>query len=410
MRQAHILLRQALLLLPVLAVLGCKEENTYAPPPPPRVTVATPAVAPVTEYLEATGTTVAVSAIDLVARVPGFLQAIEYQDGAAVRVGTRLFLIEQDQYQANLQQAEAQVQQQQAAVARAEAELARQQRLIRQNATAQAEVERWQSQRDQSLAALEEARAAVALARINLGYTEVKAPFDGIAGAHQVDVGALVGVGSPTKLASLVQLDPIHVTFSVNERDVLRVREDLAARGIRRPDAVPGDGPAIEIGLANESGFPHAGHVDYIAPQLDPTTGTLTVRGRFANPDRQLLPGLFVRVRVPVRTRPDALLVPEIALGSDQLGRYLLLAKPDGTIEQRPVRIGRQVGTLRVIESGIAATDQVVIGGLQRAIPGARVTVERGTIPPPPADPNAPAPSAAPAAPAPAAAPAPPAR
>lgn len=381
-----------LLLLPLLLITACKKENAFVPPPPPRVTVATPAVAPVTEYLEVTGTAVAVNAIDLVARVPGFLQAVEYQDGAAVRAGTRLFLIEQQQYQANLQQAEAQVQQQQAALTRAESELARQQRLIGQNATAQAEVERWQSQRDQAHAALQQAEAARVQARINLGYTEVKAPFDGVAGAHQVDVGALVGVASPTRLATLVQLDPIHVTFSVNERDVLRVRQELAARGIHRPEVLAGDGPAVEVGLANEAGFPHAGHIDYIAPQLDATTGTLAVRGRFANADRRLLPGLFVRVRVPVQTRAQALLVPEAALGSDQLGRYLLLAKPGGTIEQRPVRIGQQVGTLRVVESGIAATDQVVIGGLQRAIPGARVAVEQGSITPPAADPNAPAP------------------
>lgn len=384
-------LRSAFLLPSLLLILGCKEENAFVPPPPPRVTVATPAAAPVTEYLEATGTTVAVNAIQLVARVPGFLQAIEYQDGAAVRAGTRLFLIEQDQYRANLQQAEAQVAQQQAALARAEAELARQQRLMRQNATAQADVERWQSERDQARAGLQQAEGVRAQARINLGYTEVKAPFDGVAGAHQVDVGALVGIASPTQLATLVQLDPIHVTFSVNERDVLRVREELAARGIHRPDAVPQNGPAMEVGLSDETDFPHAGHIDYIAPQLDATTGTLAVRGRFANADRQLLPGLFVHVRVPIRVRPDALLVPEAALGSDQLGRYLLLVGADGIVEQRPVRTGQQVGTLRLIESGLAATDEVVIGNLQRAIPGARVTVERGAIQPPAPDRNPPA-------------------
>jgi RND family efflux transporter MFP subunit len=208
----------------------------------------------------------------------------------------------------------------------------------------------------------------------------VQAPFAGVAGAHLADVGALVGATSPTKLATLVQLDPIHVSFSVNERDVLRVRAELAARGIRRPDQPRADGPPLEIALANESAFLHRGYLDYVAPQLDATTGTPEVRGVFANPDRALLPGLFVRVRVPVSTRQDALMVSETALGADQLGRYLLLVKPDGTVEQRPVQAGQQVGPLRVILQGIAATDRVVIGNLQRAIPGAKVEVEQGSL------------------------------
>lgn len=377
------------LLLAAASLAGCKRQNAYVPPPPATVTVATPAVAPVTEYLEATGTTVAVNEIQLVARVTGFLRSIDYADGAAVRAGQRLFLIEPDQYRAKVEQTQAQVQQQQALLERAESELDRQQRMLRQNATSDADVERWQSQRDQARATLAEAQANLELARINLAYTEVQAPFDGVAGAHMVDVGALVGAATPTTLATLVQLDPIHVTFTVNERDVLRVREELAARGIHRPAAMTGHGPRLEIALANENEFRHAGNIDYIAPQLDAQTGTLQVRGLFANPGHALLPGLFVRVRIPVQTRPDTLLVPETALGSDQLGRYVLVVNASGAVEQRPVRIGQQVGTLRVIDHGLAATDQVVIGGLQHAIPGARVTLQRGTIPPPPAPPQA---------------------
>ncbi|WPB84527.1 efflux RND transporter periplasmic adaptor subunit [Sediminicoccus rosea] len=404
--------RHASLLLITGALLGCKEDNTFVPPPPPQVTAATPAVAPATEYLEATGSTVAVSVIDLVARVPGFLRSIDYADGAVVRSGQRLFQIEPDQYRAKVQQAEAQVQQNQALLDRANSELARQQRLIGQNATAQADLERWQSQRDQAQATLGEAQANLALARINLGYTDVTAPFDGVAGAHMVDVGALVGASTPTRLATLVQLSPIHVNFSVNERDLLRIRRELDGRGIRRPDQLGDNAPPVQIALAGDSQFRIGGRLDYIAPQLDPATGTLQLRGLFANADQTLLPGLFVRVRVPIRTRPDALMVPEAALGSNQLGSYLMVVGANSTIEQRPVMLGQRIGTLRVIEEGLKPEDQVVISGLQRAIPGARVTVQRGTIAPPPAEPvtgtvanpvpaapsaPAPAPAAAPA-------------
>lgn len=384
--------RLAILLLAAASLAGCKRQNAYVPPPPPTVTAAAPAVAPVTEYLEATGSTTAVNQINLVARVAGFLRSIDYVDGATVRSGQRLFLIEPDQYRAKVAQSQAQVEQQQAALTRAQSELDRQQAMARQNATATADVERWQSQRDQARAGLAEAQANLQLAQINLGYTEVQAPFDGVAGAHLVDIGALVGATSPTTLATLVQLDPIYANFTLNERDVLRVREAMTAQGIRRLDVSPTQGPPLEVALAGEDQFRHAGHVDYVAPQLDASTGTLQVRGIFANADRALLPGLFVRVRIPVRTRPDMLLVPETALGADQLGPYLLLVNAQGSIEQRPVRIGQQVGELRVIEHGLAATDQVVIGGLQRAVAGTRVTVQRGTIaPPPPAAPVQPA-------------------
>jgi RND family efflux transporter MFP subunit len=395
--------RHASLLLITGALLGCKEENSFVPPPPPQVTAAAPVVAPATEYLEATGSTVAVSVIDLVARVPGFLRSIDYADGAVVRRGQRLFQIEPDQYTAKVQQSEAQVQQNQALLDRANAELARQQRLISQNATAQADLERWQSQRDQAQATLAEAQANLALARINLGYTNVTAPFDGVAGAHMVDVGAMVGASAPTKLATLVQLSPIHVNFSINERDLLRVRRELDGRGIRRPDQIGDNGPPVQIALAGDSRFNIGGRLDYIAPQLDPATGTLQLRGLFANADQTLLPGLFVRVRVPIRTQPDALMVPEAALGTNQLGAYLLVVGANSTIEQRPVSIAQRIGTLRVITEGLKPEDQVVIAGLQRAIPGTRVTVQRGTIEPPPPDSVSAATIANPAAAAPAA-------
>jgi RND family efflux transporter MFP subunit len=198
----------------------------------------------------------------------------------------------------------------------------------------------------------------------------VVAPFDGIVSAHLVSVGELVGVASPTALATIVALDPIYVNFNVNEQDVLRIRADALRRGLTSDDLkqVP-----IEVGLQTESGYPHKGKLDYAAPTINESTGTLAVRGVLPNADRVLLPGYYVRVRVPLAQQKDALLVPDVALGSDQSGRYLLVVNNDDVVEQRKVQTGPLEGELRVIESGLKGDDRVVIAGLLRAIPGQKV-------------------------------------
>ena len=196
------------------------------------------------------------------------------------------------------------------------------------------------------------------------------APFDGIVSAHLVSVGELVGAASPTQLATIVQLDPIYVNFNVNEQDVLRIREEARRRGLTATDLkqLP-----IEVGLQTDSGYPHKGKLDYASPTINPSTGTLAVRGVLSNPDRVLLPGYFVRVRVPFDQQQSALLVPDVALGSDQAGRYVLVVNGENIVEQRKVRIGPIEGDLRVVESGLKPDDSVVIAGLLRAIPGQKV-------------------------------------
>jgi RND family efflux transporter MFP subunit len=362
---------------PVLAVLtavslgACKKENTYVPPPPPSVGVAAPVRQAVTDYLTVTGNTQAYNAVDLNARVEGFLEAIKVQDGAVVKKGQLLFVIEQPPYQAKVAQAKADVEQQQAEVIRAQAEYDRQVRLAKQNATSAADVERWQAQRDSAQAAVDQAKANLQLAQINLGYTQVTAPFDGRMSAHLVDVGALVGAGAPTKLASLVQLQPIYVYFNVNELEVLRIKQALVEEGRTTVDLarnIP-----VEAGLQSETGYPHKGRLDYIAPGIDPSTGTLLVRGIFTNGDQSFLPGMFVRVRVPLREHDNALLVDDRAIGRDQGGPYLLLVDADDKVVQRPVQIGTLVGGLRVILKGMGSDDRVIVDGLQRAVPGAKV-------------------------------------
>ncbi|MDR3662908.1 MAG: efflux RND transporter periplasmic adaptor subunit [Mycobacterium sp.] len=222
------------------------------------------------------------------------------------------------------------------------------------------------------------------MAAVNYGYTNVVAPFDGIVSAHLVSVGELVGAASPTQLATIVELDPIYVNFNVNEQDVLRIRAEARRRGIATSDLQQFP---IEVGLQTEDGYPHQGKLDYAAPTVNQSTGTLAVRGQLPNAGRVLLPGYFVRVRVPLEDVPNALLVPDVALGSDQGGRYVLVVNKDNVVEQRKVAVGAVDGELRVIESGLAPEDRVVVAGLLRAIPGQKVDPNLRTIEqsPPPA-------------------------
>jgi RND family efflux transporter MFP subunit len=226
------------------------------------------------------------------------------------------------------------------------------------------------SNRDNAQANLQQAQVNTRIAEVNYGYTKVVAPFDGIVSAHQVSIGELVGAASPTQLATIVALDPIYVTFNVNEQDVLRIRAEARRRGLTADDLkqVP-----IEVGLQTEPGYPHVGKLDYAAPTINQSTGTLAVRGVLPNADRVLLPGYYVRVRVPLAQQEGALLVPDVALGSDQSGRYVLVVNGDNVVEQRKVQAGPVEGDLRVIESGSKAADRVVIAGLLRAIPGQKV-------------------------------------
>jgi len=368
--------------LAALALAGC-EQNTYVPPPPPKVEVATPVQRPITRYLEATGNTAAIKSVDLVARVQGFLDSINYKDGSFVKEGTTLFTIEPQTYKLKLDQAQAAQAGAEASLKQAEADFKRQSDLVARQAVSQATLDTSTSTRDNAQANLQQAQANTKIAEVNYGYTKVTAPFDGIVTAHLVSVGELVGATSPTQLASIVALDPIYVNFNVNEQDVLKVRAEARRRGMSPADLTR---LPIQIGLQTEQGYPHQGNLDYAAPTVNQSTGTLAVRGVIPNPDRVLLPGFFVRVRVPIEQEQNALLVPDTALGTDQSGRYVLVVTKDNTIEQRKVQTGPLEGTLRVIEDGLKADDRVVIAGLLRAIPGQKVEPQMQKIDEPKAD------------------------
>ncbi len=245
--------------------------------------------------------------------------------------------------------------------------------MVKQDAATQTEVDHWNFERASAEAQLLSAKAQVAIDQVNLGYTEITAPFDGIVGKHLIDPGNVVGGGGQqAALAEITQLDPIYVVANLSEQQVLQIRRNLDQHRLTLADLhkVP-----VDVGLSNQSGFPYRGTVQYVAPVLDPQTGTLLVRGILANPDRALLPGFFVRMRLPMGpVDRNALLVPDRALQTDQGGRYLLVLSDKDVVEQRYVQLGELVGALRVVTSGLKPEDRVVVGELWRATPGTKVT------------------------------------
>jgi multidrug efflux system membrane fusion protein len=355
---------------PALALLltACGDRNTYQPPPPAEVTVAKPEQRKVTLYMEVTGSTAAYNRVDLVARVQGFLEKVGYKDGADVKKGDLLFQIDKKDFEIQLQIAEATQAQQEALLLQADADLKRKQDLVKTAAVSIAQVDESRAKRDSTLGALEQAKGQVAQARRNLDYTTIVAPFDGTVSARYVDPGAMVGAGEPTKLATIVQQKPIYVKFNIDEQQVLTVREQMRIAGVKLADLGP---IPVGIGLQTEQGYPHTGTLDYVAPEIASSTGTLAGRAIFDNKDNVLTPGLFVRVRIPKQQNVVSLLVPDVALGTSQEGRYVLVVNDKNVVEQRQVQIGELVdGGLRIINSGLEPKERVVVGGVMRALPG----------------------------------------
>jgi RND family efflux transporter MFP subunit len=361
------------LMVPILfLILACEQKPIQAPPRPPAVTVAQPVQRPVTDYLELTGNTQAVMTVQLIARVAGYLEKVFFQDGQMVKKGQPLFLIQQDTYQDALQQAEGQILLQKAQLDYAEKQVVRFSNLFEKKATPQENVDNWKYQRDSAQANLKVAEAARDLARLNLSYTEVTAPFDGRIDRRLQDPGNLVGSAGNTVLAQMNQIDPIYVYFNIADADLARLMSEA--------HWIPGEARTkpwpVYAGLLNEKEYPHEGRLDFVSISLTPTTGTLLLRGIFSNPDGKILPGLYARVRVPVKEGP-AMLLPQDAIGYDQRGPYVLVVNEENVVQRASVRTGTLVNHLRVVEQGLTEKDWVVIKGVQKATPGRRVTPEK---------------------------------
>jgi RND family efflux transporter MFP subunit len=359
--------RRAALAIVVLA--GCR-GNQYAPPPPPEVTVAQPVQREVTTYNEFPGQTVAVESVELRARVQGYLQSMHFTPGGLVKQNDLLFVIEPTLYQTRVDQADADVKAAEASARAAEEQLAITRAIFERNAGSRVDLVAKMQTRDQAVAALARARATLEAARLDLAYTHIYAPVAGRIDRNYVDVGNLVGAGEATVLATLVQQDPIYAYFQASERAVLEYR---AAR--RRGETVAGEGERNKAYMAvvTEQGYPHEGEVDFVSNRVDPSTGTLEIRAIFPNPDGTIVPGLFVRVRLPFQRGP-ALLVPDEAVQRDQGGRYVLVIDERNVAQRRRVELGSLADDgLRVALSGLTPTDRVVVNGIQRARPGSTV-------------------------------------
>ena len=350
--------RIALAVIPFAAAApGCGRKAPAAAAVLPEVTVEAPRPDQVTEYLQLTGTVAASKTVNLVARVPGYLESVNFKDGAVVPKDELLFVIEQPPY-------EAQVELNKAALTRAQLELDRQQAMMKENATAETTVENWVSQRDQAKAQLE-------LAQINLQYTEVRAPFEGRLGARQVDPGNLVGSSGPTVLATIEQLHPIYVNFNLNERDALHLRQEMRRLKIELGSNI-GKAP-VEVGLQNEQGYPHVGVLDFADNALSTSTGTIALRGLFQNEDTTLFPGLFARVRIPLGDPRPMLVIPPAAIGNDQQGDFVYVVNPSNVVERRAIVTGPLTESGLAVRNGLGPGDRVIVNGLLNARVGEKV-------------------------------------
>ncbi|MFG1479092.1 efflux RND transporter periplasmic adaptor subunit [Xanthobacter sp. V4C-4] len=364
-----------------LLLSACNDDNSYVAPPPVKVTVAQPMVATVPLYVEFTGNTAASATVDLDARVQGYLTAINYVDGEAVKKGRVLFEIEKTQYQAQVEQQQARLESAQATAANALRGNDRQAALGERQVASQSKVEDAQTALATANADVSSAEAALKLAEASLAYTTVTAPFDGVVTRHLVDVGALVGSSGPTKLARILQVSPLLVYFNITEQQQIELRDSLAKAG-KTLKSLRGDKleMPVEVLLSSGAAEAYEGRVDYVAPQVDAQTGTLEMRAVLENTDISLVPGLFVRVRLRVGGIENALLVNDTAVLSNQAGSYVKVIGKDNVVEQRPVTTGPVEGQLRVITGGLSADDRVVVGAIQRAVVGNTVTPVAGAM------------------------------
>jgi len=352
-----------------LGLAGCDAPNSYQAPPPPEVTVSHPRQGLVTRHLELTGNTQALYTVQLRARVEGFLEKVLFKEGDIVQEGQVLFVIQQNTYQSKLKEAEAKLLAAKARLLHSETEFKRFTGLVQQDAAAQTDVDRWHYERDANKADVMSAEAQVELAKLNLGYTTVRAPFQGRISRRYKDPGNVVGAGEETVLADINKIDPIYVYFTISEQDLLRIRREnpQITAATARPNL------PVDVGFANENGFPHRARLDYADIQVDSTSGTLQLRATLANSDYRILPGLFARIRGEQSQPQESLLLPEEAIGYDQGGPYVLVVDDQLIVSRRGVTLGPLVDREYAIDAGLSLVDTVIVNGQMRAIPGHKV-------------------------------------
>ena len=365
-----------LLALSVAVLAGCSGQAAEnAQPPPPGVSAAPVLVRQISQWDDFSGHVEAVETVDLRPRVSGYIDRVNYQEGQEVRKGEVLFTIDSRSYRAELARAQAEL-----ARARSQAELgrseaARAKKLSELQAISTETYEQRRSAAAEAQASVAGAQAAVDAARLNLEFTRVRAPISGRAGRALVTAGNLVSAGDTASvLTTLVSLDKVHVHFDTDERTFLHYAE-LARKGQRPSEN--GAGVPVQVGLVGEEGFPHTGVVDFLDNQVDPATGTIRARALLDNSDRSFTPGLFARVRVLGSGQVSAMLVDDKAVLTDQDRKYVYVVDAKGMAQRKDVQLGRTAEGLRIVESGLASNDRVIVNGVQKVFfPGMPVNAK----------------------------------
>jgi membrane fusion protein, multidrug efflux system len=341
---------------------------------PPEVTVAAAVDRTVADYDEFTGHFEAVQSVEVRPRVSGFIERVSFPEGTVVKQGDVLFTIDPRPYEAEVARATAALEQAKTHASLAKQESDRAHRLESTQAASREEVDSRTSALAESEAAVRGAEASLRNAQLNLEWTTVRAPISGRVGRAEITAGNLVQSGppSPSLLTTIVSLDPIFVYFDTDEQSYLKY---IGSAGVTH-----GQSRAVQIGLANEQGFSHEGTLDFVDNQLDRSAGTIRVRALVPNHNHELAPGLFARVRLAGSDRRSATLIQDQAIGTDQDRKFVLVLKPDSTLEYRAISIGRVIDGLRVVETGLKPGDNIVINGLLRVRPGMRVAAKNGAM------------------------------
>jgi len=355
-----------------LAATACTHEAASATPPPPSAVVAAPVAArDIDPWDELTGRVEAVDTVEIRPRVAGYVTAVRYREGSDVAAGEVLFTIDARPYQATLARATAELARARARAAFTRADAARAERLLTASAIAQVERDTATSVAAQADADVQAAAAAVELARLDVEFTQVRAPIAGRTGQAAVSRGDYVAAGpAPTVLTTVRSIDPVHVYFTGDEQTYLRYASGALAR------------PAF-IGLADETGYPHEAKIDFVDNRVDPATGTIRLRAVLANPTHRFAPGLYARVRLSGGAKIHALLVDDKAILTDQDRKFVYAVGAGDVATRKDVQLGPVVDGLRVITTGLAPGDRVIVRGIQKVFPGAKLTVEAAPAPQP---------------------------
>lgn len=354
----------------LLLLAGCNESSDkqgQAPQmPPPAVGVVTAAKRPVAEGVTFVGRVQAINKVDLVARVEGFLQQRAYTEGQEVKAGDLLFVLEKDTYQASVDQAQANLASAQATADNAKLQTDRARELIKNQNVAQSTLDDRIAAEKSAVAAVQQNQAALEQAQINLGYTQIAAPFDGRVGISAFSVGALVGPSTGT-LATIVSQDPIYVVFPVSDRFIQDVQQASGSGRVEPQDVV------VHLTLANGSSYPQTGKIDFTDVKVDQNTDTLLVRAEFPNPTRVLTDGQYARVTAERKDPVEALVIPQRAILTDQTGNYVLVVGQDKKAAAKHITTGANQGADVVVQQGLNDGDVVIVDGVQKVRPGQEV-------------------------------------